>query len=117
MPFVSQKPGQKSRLRTTGPSVLSDIMNLRISITLLFSCLVFAVACAPRRVNIEAPLVQTVISEFTEARLAHYLHGGAPLSNAELLDKVLSRHALKLSEFKPVLRRFEPQLEAKLLKP
>jgi hypothetical protein len=62
-------------------------------------------------------MVGKVIAEFTEARLAYYLNGGSPVTNAELLEKVLSRHSLRLIEFKPVLRRFEPQLEAKLLKP
>lgn len=85
----------------------------------LLALLVFAMvagSCARRQVNIDEALVSRVIAEFTEARLAYYLNGGSPVTNAELLEKVLSRHSLRLIEFKPVLRRFEPQLEEKLLK-
>lgn len=74
-----------------------------------------ALACAKKNVNIEKALVEQVIGEFTEERLAYYLHGGAPKPNAEIMDKVLSRHSLKLFDFKPALRRFYPEIHTRLL--
>lgn len=70
--------------------------------------------CAKKNVNIEKSWVDEAIAEFTEARIAHYLKGGAPISHAELFDRVLARRGLNFLEFRPALKRFEPQLEAKL---
>lgn len=98
-------------------SALSDSMSqYRRFLLALPVCLCLVSQCARRQVNIDEALVGRVIAEFTEARLAYYLNGGSPVSNAELMEKVLARHSLRLIEFKPVLRRFEPQLEAMLLK-
>ncbi len=78
--------------------------------------LLLAVAgCSRERINIEKPLVDKVLVEFTEERLAHYLKGGEPKSNSVILEKVLSRHSLRLIDFRPVLRRFEPQIEARIM--
>lgn len=99
-------------------SALSDSMNLPSKFLLsLVAGAGLAIHCSRRPLNIDQAMVTRVVSEFTEARLAYYLNGGSPVSNAELLEKVLARHSLRLIEFRPVLRRFEPQLETKLLRP
>jgi len=78
----------------------------------LFFC--FA-GCTREKINIEKPLVDKVLVEFSEERLAHYLKGGEPKSNTVILEKVLSRHSLRLIDFRPVLRRFEPEIEARIM--
>ena len=72
-------------------------------------------ACTREKINIEKPLVDKVLVEFSEERLAHYLKGGEPKSNSVILEKVLSRHSLRLIDFRPVLRRFEPEIEARIM--
>lgn len=72
------------------------------------------VACAKQPVNIEATLVDQVVSDFAVERFTHYLRGGAPKSNREILEKVLSRHSLRFSQFAPALRRFQPETFEKL---
>ena len=74
-----------------------------------------ALSCAREKINIEKALVDKVIAEFTEERLAHYLRGGEPKANAAIFEKVLARHSLKLIDFRPAFRRFEPEIEARLL--
>ena len=71
--------------------------------------------CTREKINIEKPLVDKVLVEFSEERLAHYLKGGEPKSNSVILEKVLSRHSLRLIDFRPVLRRFEPEIEARIM--
>jgi len=78
----------------------------------LIGQIIFCTKKAP--LNIEKSLSDEIIGEFTEARLAHYLKGGTPASNQEILEKVLSRRSISFFEYKPVLRRFEPALDAKL---
>lgn len=78
----------------------------------LFLC--FA-GCKREKINIEKSLVDKVLIEFSEERLAHYLKGGEPKSNTVILEKVLSRHSLRLIDFRPVLRRFEPAIEARIM--
>ncbi len=87
--------------------------NLRfVSLAVLFAAVLH---CGKKPTNIEKPFVEQAIAEFTEERLAYYLHGGAPKPNSEILEKVLSRHSVKLFEFKPVLRRFYPEIHTRLL--
>ena len=71
--------------------------------------------CTREKINIEKPLVDKVLQEFSEERLAHYLKGGEPKSNTIILEKVLSRHSLRLMDFRPVLRRFEGEIEARIM--
>lgn len=80
---------------------------------LLINCflvVLLAVACAKQPVNIEAALVDQVLSDFAVERFTHYLRGGAPKSNREILEKVLSRHSLRFAQFAPALRRFQPDI-------
>jgi len=72
-------------------------------------------ACGRKVINVEKELVDKVIAEFTEERLAHYLKGGEPKSNAIILEKVLQRHSLRLIEFRPAFRRFRPEIESQIL--
>lgn len=74
-----------------------------------------ALQCTKRRINIEKPFVEQVITEFTQERVAYYMHGGAPKPNAELMEKTLSRHGVKLFDFKPPFRRFYPEIYTRLL--
>lgn len=77
--------------------------------------LAVATYCSKPHLNIEKALVEKVLADFTEERIAYYLHGGAPKPNSEILEKTLSRHSLKLVEFKPALRRFYPEIFTRLL--
>ncbi len=72
-------------------------------------------ACTRAKINIEKSLVDKVLVEFSEERLAHYLKGGEPKSNTIILENVLGRHSLRLIDFRPVLRRFEPEIEARIM--
>ena len=90
-------------------------MNRSSKVVLISFSLTMFIACGKKRVNIEKVFVDQVVTEFTEERLSHYLHGGAPKTNAEIMEKVLSRHSLKLIEFRPAFRRFSPEIEARLL--
>ena len=71
--------------------------------------------CTREKINIEKSLLDKVLVEFSEERLAHYLKGGEPKSNTVFLEKVLGRHSLRLIDFRPVLRRFEPEIEARIM--
>lgn len=85
---------------------------------LVCSAVVFSLtlgACTREKINIEKSLVEKVLVEFSEERLAHYLKGGEPKSNTVILEKVLGRHSLRLIDFRPVLRRFEPEIEARIM--
>lgn len=73
------------------------------------------VGCAREKINIEKTLVEKVVVEFTEERLAHYLKAGEPKTNASILEKVLSRHSLRLNEFSPAFRRFQPEICARII--
>lgn len=86
--------------------------SIKFFIPVLLTVLVY---CAKPHLNIEKALVEKVIADFTEDRIAYYLHGGSPKPNSEILEKTLSRHSLKLVEFKPALRRFYPEIHARLL--
>lgn len=77
--------------------------------------LLIVAGCARKKINLEKALIDKVLVEFSEERLAHYLKGGEPKSNAVILEKVLSRHSLRLMDFRPALRRFEPGIEARLM--
>jgi hypothetical protein len=90
-------------------------MNRSLKFLLFTASCAVALHCAKKPVNIEKPFVEQVVAEFTEERLAYYLHGGSPKPNSEILEKVLSRHSVKFFEFKPVLRRFYPEIHTRLL--
>jgi len=66
-------------------------------------------------VNIESALVEQIIGEFATERFVHYVRGGAPKSNRELLEKVLARHSLRYAEFVAPFRRFQPEIFERLL--
>jgi CRISPR/Cas system-associated protein Cas5 (RAMP superfamily) len=72
-------------------------------------------ACGRRVVNVEKTQVDKVIGEFTEERMYYYLRGGGAKSNADIMEKVLARHSLRLIEFRPALRRFYPEISTRLL--
>jgi|GEM_PF-2744265 len=72
-------------------------------------------ACTREKINIEQSMVEKVLVEFSEERLAHYLKGGEPKSNSVFMEKVLGRHSLRLKDFRPVLRRFRPEVEARIM--
>lgn len=86
-----------------------------IKFIFIFATFVFVAGCAREKINIEKPLVDKVLIEFSEERMAHYLKGGEPKSNAVILEKVLGRHSLRMLDFRPVLRRFEPAIEARIM--
>jgi len=90
---------------------------LRLNSTLLVSTLLVlsAVGCSRRPLNIESAMVDQVIGEFATERFVHYVRGGAPKSNRELLEKVLARHSLRYPEFVAPLRRFQPEVFERLL--
>jgi len=73
------------------------------------------IACGRRITNVEKAQVDKVIGEFTEERMYYYLRGGSAKSNAEILEKVLARHSLRLVEFRPAFRRFYPEVSTRLL--
>jgi Tfp pilus assembly protein PilF len=77
--------------------------------------LLLTAGCGKRKVNIESALVDQVIGEFATERFLHYLHGGAPRTNRELLEKVLARHSLRYAEFVAPFRRFQPEVFERLL--
>ncbi len=82
---------------------------------LLAVLLLSGAACSKRKVNIESALVDQVIGEFATERFVHYVRGGAPRSNREILEKVLSRHSLRYTEFVAPFRRFQPAIFERLL--
>ncbi|MFZ5629034.1 MAG: hypothetical protein ACOY5B_07880 [Spirochaetota bacterium] len=91
-------------------------MRLRNSTLLLVTItLLLGAGCSRRKVNIESALVDQVISEFATERFVHYLRGGAPRSNRELLEKVLARHSVRYTEFVAPFRRFQPEVFERLL--
>ncbi|HMY11792.1 MAG TPA: hypothetical protein PKM44_16110 [Turneriella sp.] len=77
--------------------------------------LLLAAGCGRRKVNIESALVDQVIGEFANERFVHYVRGGAPKSNRELLEKVLTRHSVRYTEFVAPFRRFQPEVFERLL--
>ncbi len=84
--------------------------------TLLWVLLVLsAPGCSRRPVNIESALVDQIIGEFATERFVHYVRGGAPKSNRELLEKVLARHSLRYSEFVAPFRRYQDEVFERLL--
>lgn len=86
----------------------------RVLFALVF-LLPLAMSCSRRKLNIERALVDQVIGEFATERFVHYVRGGAPRSNRDLLEKVLTRHALRYQEFAAPLRRFHPEIFERLL--
>jgi len=90
--------------------------SMRAPTNILILLVVFASAsCNARRTNIESELVDQILGEFTTERALHYLHGSGPKSNAEIMERVLKRHSLRLIEFSPALKRFQPQIFQGLL--
>lgn len=72
-------------------------------------------ACTQRNTNLDQALVGQIVQEFTDERAFYYLRGGAPKSNAEFFEKVLSRHSLRIAEFKPALSRYFPEIQQRVL--
>jgi hypothetical protein len=70
--------------------------------------------CTKYRTNIDRSDMEEILVDFSETRLGHYLHGGSPVSNATLLEKVLARRQIKMVDFRPVLKRFEPEKDLAL---
>ena len=75
----------------------------------------FAIACAPRKTNVEKALVDQVITEFTYDRIMHHLRGNGPKSNEEFFDRVLKRHSVRMLDFSPAFKRYSPEVYSKLL--
>ncbi|GAB4433644.1 MAG: hypothetical protein OHK0011_16700 [Turneriella sp.] len=91
-------------------------MRLQTSTVLaMILILLLTYGCGRRKVNIESALVDQVIGEFAHERFLHYLRGGAPKSNREMLEKVLAKHSVRYTEFVAPFRRFRPEVFERLL--
>ena len=89
---------------------------MRAPISYLFILVLAATAaCNTRRINVEKELVDQVLTEFTTERILHHLHGNGPKSNAEIMERVLKRHSLRLIEFSPAFKRYLPEIHNRLL--